>query len=481
MQGGPPPGQRKPSKSTPPTTRMVPTQSNSTPPEWESNGLVVLAGAGTSVGSPANVPSWWDFNQAVLDGVRDGLHRSVEAPVHSRKALAALSLEALDITEFSQIIHNAFAGNTWFELLGVLDGETPNTTHRTLAGLAQSGILQAVVTTNFDTLLERSLPSKFAAMNPLIDDVVPHSGSGALVKLHGSAAQPRSLVDLAAQKRRGLTPAWRDWLETLFSSHSVLVLGFSGSDLEFADDYLGLLAAASSTPWLAWNVREGQIPHPKASEIVAASGKRGRFLVGDLPDALREFGIGLIRVPTRQDSEERLPKAVCQWLSQDGIDSAVCGVALTRLLDAAGSHSAADALRSRLRTQTRRALRDGLNLSAATRASLVLGQIGIDDRDIDRSLKDLDLSERALTAVADHLRQTPEGFSPEGEVEFAKNVTAILHCRAVWLLRQGEVDAAEQEMERAWKFVETLPDTQRNDRMAAHWQNLWRNCLAPWG
>jgi NAD-dependent SIR2 family protein deacetylase len=95
---------------------------------------------------------------------------------------------------------------TWFELLGVLDGDQPNATHRTLGALADTGVVRAVVTTNFDTLLERTLPPGFAAVNPLLDNP-PGRGRRALVKVHGSADRPRSLVDLAAQKRHGLPPS----------------------------------------------------------------------------------------------------------------------------------------------------------------------------------------------------------------------------------------------------------------------------------
>jgi len=448
------------------------TESGRIPLEWRDHGLVVLGGAGLSVGSPANVPSWWEFNQAVLDGLRHCFAQSIEAPVHARRALERLSLNDLEVTEFSQVVHNAFAGLTWFDLLGVLDGEESNTTHCTLSTLARSGMLHAIITTNFDTLLGRAVPSDFRTFNALIDEPPPGRGVGALVKLHGTSGEPRSLVDLAAQKRRGLPSAWRSWLEALFSNRCVLVLGFSGADLDLAEDYLGLQAAAKSTPWLAWNLRLGVPPHPRAAAVVGAAADRGEFLIGDLPEVLEGLGISLTRAKSTGGSEEdRLAEAVSRWLTQDGVDSAICGVALARLLDAAGSRTAADALRSRLRTQARRALRKGVTLSSATRVSLVLGQIGIDDRQVARSLKDLDLSERALTAVVENLRRRRDGLSSEGEIEYARNMSAIIHSRVVWLIRQGDVDGAEREVERAWKYIMAMPETEQLDRLAAHWQN----------
>ena len=68
-----------------------------------------------------------------------------------------LSLDDLDVTEFSQLVSDAFAGATWFDVLGVLDGVAPNMNHLALAYWAKEGSLRTVVTTNFDTLIERAM------------------------------------------------------------------------------------------------------------------------------------------------------------------------------------------------------------------------------------------------------------------------------------------------------------------------------------
>lgn len=158
------------------------------------------------------------------------------------------------------------------------------------------------------------------------------------------------------------------------------MLGFSGADLDLGDDYLGLRAAAAHTPWLGWNVRPGGVPHVRAAEILAACGDGGDLVEGDLPRALETLGLPALSLTAHtRGSQDRLGCAVERWLRQDGCDAAVCGIAMARLLAAAGRVTAADALRSRLRTTTRRDLRQGLALDATVRASLVLGQLGIDD------------------------------------------------------------------------------------------------------
>lgn len=441
------------------------------PPEWLASGLVILAGAGASMAPPASVPSWWGFNDAVLAGLRRHLLLTSAVPVRSRGPLERLSLDALDVRDFSQVVHNAFAGVTWFRLLSVLEGSAPNTTHRTIASLAQNGIVRAVVTTNFDTLFERSLPASFSRFNAFLDEV-PRAAGGVLLKLHGTAGRADSLIDLATQKRCGIRSQWWMWLRRSFANHCVLVLGFSGADLELGEDYLGLRAASESTPWLGWNVRPGSTPHPRAREILRVCAERGRLVSGDLPGVMADLGIALVAGGRAHgDAAERVTAAVDEWLAEPQVDGDVCGVALARLLEDAGSRSAADALRSALRTRTRRQLGDGLDLERAVRASLVLGQLGTDDENDARAMKDLDLAERALEAVMVHLRRRDGGMPPRGDVEYARNMSNLAHGKAVRYLRQGDAATAQVHIDRAWTHINALPPVERADRLSAHWQN----------
>ena len=120
-------------------------------------GFVVLCGAGVSVAPPSSVPSWWGFNQAVLTELRSRFLEERTPPKRAVNAMNRLSLDDLDVTEFSQLVSDAFAGATWFDVLGVLDGVAPNMNHLALAYWAKEGSLRTVVTTNFDTLIERAM------------------------------------------------------------------------------------------------------------------------------------------------------------------------------------------------------------------------------------------------------------------------------------------------------------------------------------
>jgi hypothetical protein len=115
---------------------------------------------------------------------------------------------------------------------------------------------------------------------------------------------------------------------------------------------------------------------------------------GDLPGVLADLGVSPVPVARASgEAAARVAAAVDTWLAQPQVDGDVCGVALARLLDAAGSRCAARALRRSLHTRMSRDPRGGIDLDRAERASVVLGQLAADDED--RRAAALDLADAA--------------------------------------------------------------------------------------
>lgn len=433
---------------------------------------IVLGGAGISVAPPAAVPSWWGFNQAVLTELRRRFLGEHSAPKRAAPALARLSLDDLDVAEFSQLVSNAFAGGTWFEVLSVLDGATPNINHKTLASWAREGSLQAVVTTNFDTLTERALESvavPFRAYDALVDEV-PHSSESSfkVVKLHGSAPRRATLVDLAAQKRRGLPPQWQDWLEWNFASSRVIVAGFSGADLALGDDYLRLKASSSRTPHLSWLVRPGQKPASEAEAVMRLLGRRGGFVEGVLPDAWPSLGAPDVARSTNDvrvdDAEPDVSAAIAAWLSHPMVDADTCGLAMTRLLDAAGNKSAAQSLRTSILTRVRRRLRVGLNVTGVTRAALQIGQLAGDEpfARAEKAVYCLGLAARAFDAVLLHLPNEARELESL-RLELAHNKATILSNIARFEILRGRLGEASNALQEAAQHSQALNGVRRLD------------------
>lgn len=438
---------------------------------------VVLCGAGVSVAPPAAVPSWWGFNQAVLAELRRRFLTEHEPPKRANAALRRLSLDDLDVAEFSQLVSDAFAGATWFEVLDALDGSSPNANHDALAAWAGDGSLRAVVTTNFDTLIERALHQggvTFRVYDALVDDIPPRSESVfPVVKLHGSAPRRATLVDLAAQKRRGLHPVWLDWLETTFATSAIIVAGFSGADLALGDDYLRLKAASDRIPSLSWLIRPGQEALEEAREAVRLVGPRGRFVEGDLPSAWSALGAPDLSINHRvgrmdDDARPDVASAIAAWLDNPMVDADTCGLALTRLLEAAGKRSAAQALRTSILARVRRRLRGGLNLTGVTRAAHQIGQLAGDEplARAEQAIYCLGLASRGLDAVLEHLPEESRSMV-DVRLEVAHNKATIMSNIAYFEVLRGRLSDASSAIAEASKHTKLLDGIRRTDHDSA--------------
>src|SRR5262249_34240424 len=125
------------------------------------HGLVVLAGAGLSMGPPSSLPGWTDVNDAFLESLamRVALAVDGEVPawpvlelIRDQRAIADVAQPDLQ----AQLAEERL-GEHYFALFEPLDIEMWNDGHAAIAALAATGLVEAVVTTNFDRLIELAL------------------------------------------------------------------------------------------------------------------------------------------------------------------------------------------------------------------------------------------------------------------------------------------------------------------------------------
>jgi hypothetical protein len=185
----------------------------------EEGFLVVFAGAGVSMSAPTSLPSWWDIHKAVAEALAERVGALIGA--ERSHSLAANIVGRQRAEKFppeyqAELIANRMQ-KSYFEVLQCLDSNTPNATHLGLAALAHSGKLRTILTTNFDRAIEaafrqlavplevHSHDQHFAA---LASDLVRFARADVpcqLLKIHGSADDPETLVDTLAQRKRGFS------------------------------------------------------------------------------------------------------------------------------------------------------------------------------------------------------------------------------------------------------------------------------------
>jgi hypothetical protein len=192
---------------------------NQLPTALETGELVIFAGAGVSMGSPAGLPSYWSLARQIALQVGA---EPLDATTPPDRFLARLKKDGHNVHEVCRSVVRA--------------SSVPNEYHKLLLRLfAEPGKIR-IVTSNFDPLfstaaaeLGMKVPVYHAPALPLGNDFT------GIVHLHGSAADTsaeRLVLTADDFGQAYLTRGWaRRFLLDLYSRYTVLFVGYSHDDI----------------------------------------------------------------------------------------------------------------------------------------------------------------------------------------------------------------------------------------------------------
>jgi hypothetical protein len=197
-----------------------------------SNSLVIFAGAGVSISSPSNLPSFEDLAQKLAS--QSGNEYKKDS----------------DIAQFLGRISDSFDVHKQTHQLIANQVSHPNDLHRVILELASSRGEVRVVTTNFDNhFIDAAQQCSIVLPKIWTAPALPiGSRFAGLVHIHGSIADGHEQLILTDQDlgKAYLLDAWATrFLIQMFESFTVLFVGYSHKDPMMR--YLGL-ALSSSTP-----------------------------------------------------------------------------------------------------------------------------------------------------------------------------------------------------------------------------------------
>lgn len=328
----------------------------------EEKHLAILCGAGISIASPSSLPSWWSFISILLEEIRSAALTCIPQLLHSQ--LDPLQLQNIPIHSMSEEIVSVLTGPGYFyRILRFLDSDYTNANHQALVSLAERGILQAIISTNFDTLIERAFRERGVPLKAYIrtaDYAEPFpENTCVLLKIHGSVDTPETLVDTVSQKLHGLDDMVKRCVSKIFNNNHVLVLGFSGNDLRYGIDNCYLTGyPAEGADWLGvtWLIRRdaNSTFNEEAAQILlrAASGSAfgsSNILVGDLPEWFQDIGCAVTKMSASESdvaeaAKNTIRSKVRRFLSEDLTGPQVCAAFCAHLLAVLGYFSEADHL-----------------------------------------------------------------------------------------------------------------------------------------
>ena len=227
---------------------------------------------------------------------------------------------------------------------------------RVIARLARQGRFAAIVTTNYDDMIERALresDTPYFTRGPDANEAMRGTGEVELIKLHGSMAAWNRVVlsGRAYQDFAGRYPYWTSELDVLLRRHPVLFVGCSLQDprilswlADMPDAWLGSLQ-----PWRAlltrkaWDeAQRSRFPGGEASGALARSALRP-FILEDHDHLNRLFG----DLPLPREPDE--PLALTIQVGADGWQVTAPGMGTWSATDPAAEPTFGEELR-RLRT-----------------------------------------------------------------------------------------------------------------------------------
>lgn len=190
----------------------------------QKSELAIFCGAGISYNS--GIPLVFDIKKRILQELElknDEISNILDFPMPFESFME--SLINLHKTEF---------------LFDIFESTQPNANHYLIAYLAKLGLLKTIITTNFDTLIEKALELfqvSFAKYYHEDDfqNIPKNADSITLVKLHGCISDKKNMgITIRKVSEQKLVSQRMQALKYLFNNNSnkaLLVLGYSCSDI----------------------------------------------------------------------------------------------------------------------------------------------------------------------------------------------------------------------------------------------------------
>lgn len=327
--------------------------------------VIVMAGAGVSAGNPSALPGWKAVNAAIAEALCRRIESSIDRPGWLSPLIPVIDTErGADRfpPDYQAQLIEEMCGDRYFRALQALDVDIISAAHDGIAALAGAGALKAVVTTNFDRLIEQALDRRAVEYVVAYDDAgyvdmlerLSTGGRGPLpvVKIHGSVSDHRSMIDTLKQRKRGRSQHLHGCLDALESGYW-LYLGFSADDLKTDAKYLGLVAGAARSTGATYVSYPGNSGLGEGAQILMnAYGDRGHEVTvhasAFLSDLCRALGV---RVPDPIPDEVALGLVQFQEKLQTWVDTlspAASGLCLAAILEAIGQAEPAVRILDRL-------------------------------------------------------------------------------------------------------------------------------------
>jgi|GEM_PF-5182091 len=282
--------------------------------------LVFFVGAGVSIAPPSSLPGFQNLQNEIIKALYEDL-RGVNGRENSK--LLKKDTEVLNnlIPEILfQVCKEEVPSdkkNYAIEPLKIFRKGKPNQNHAFLAAILSEGLVPAILTTNFDNLIEKTLKNQLGDVkyNKKVriywrsKHFLSAKNEISIVKLHGCVSELDSIVIALDDIGKRCTSTKINILKYFLENYYVLFTGYRGADL---DIYSCLVT--TKCKGIFWNTLSEKSLIPKIRRLLNV--RKGKILVGDLNELLVRLAEKLqIRIE-KQDYKIKTPdmsKIIYSW------------------------------------------------------------------------------------------------------------------------------------------------------------------------
>lgn len=289
--------------------------------EHTDSPVTFLCGAGISYPPPTSLPTV----RAFID--RSCRHCTDDTEVH--EGLGRVVHGGLGVPPRFEVLVNAISqiGVKAASIGALFDSVSSNKLHRFLGMQCRAGA--AVVTTNFDNCIERTIVEPYSrVVFRGVDLTIEVPQTSVIVKPHGSNPLDSSeevselvvSIRTLARTAKGFArfPVWRAYLKSLMQGRTVIVVGYSGSD-DFDITPVLLESEPAHMVWMDYASDEA----PRKSDLASASMSVQRICTS-LPSTYMRGNFGMVAArvlgdatPVVTPSEQGPLPTLDQWLDME--------------------------------------------------------------------------------------------------------------------------------------------------------------------
>lgn len=247
----------------------------------QRNKVVVFAGSGVSIWEPTTLPSGASVTSAIWETLLDGVLLSTE----ESNLLTNLAND-FPFEHLFEVCPNQSKARDF--LISLYDCRIANPVHSLIAKATENGLVESIITTNYDHCFEAAFsPYTHIPLRIIVDEAQANSsrvvvGETLLFKVHGTADFSSDSL-IFTLRNEGLLPIGkRTLLSNVMSNALCLFVGYSGLDF----DLCPLIAQFQGTE-IVWLGRE---PEPRTTNAKNLLNEvNGTYIYGDMLETLSQW------------------------------------------------------------------------------------------------------------------------------------------------------------------------------------------------